>query len=184
MKRIAIAAAAALVMVGAAQAQTRAPLYGEIGYSFLEVKDEGFKANPQAIRGIVGYEFHPNVAVEGMLMFGTTEDGETVNDPFLGPVDLDVKVRNAFGLFVKPKMDFGNIEAFGRLGWARTKLRATASVPGASASGSDSDSSLAFGVGANYRFNPRMSVGLDWMRYNKDGSTKVQGWTVNFGYRF
>jgi outer membrane autotransporter protein len=185
MKRIAIAAAAALLMLGTAQAQQRSPLYGEIGYSFLEIKDQGFKANPQALRGIIGYDFHPNVAVEGMLMFGTASDDQTVVDAGTGiPVNVDVKVKNAFGVFAKPKYDFGNIEAFARLGWARTKVGVSGSALGVTVDDDASDSSFAWGLGANYRFNPRMSVGLDWMRYNKDGSAKVQGWTVSFGYRF
>ena len=41
MKRLAIAAASVLLMLGTAQAQTRAPLYGELGYSFLEFKGDG-----------------------------------------------------------------------------------------------------------------------------------------------
>lgn len=171
MKRIAIAAAAALALLGTAQAQQRAPLYGELGYSFLEFKADGFKATPGAIRGIVGYEFHPNFAAEGMLMFGTNSDSDQ---------GVDVKLKNAVGLFIKPKYDFGNIEAFGRLGWVRTDVRVT--TAGVSDSGTEND--LAWGVGANYRFNPRMSVGLDWTRYQDKDGGKIQGVTVNFGYRF
>lgn len=171
MKRLAIAAASVLLMLGTAQAQTASPLYGELGYTFLEFKGNGFKANPGAVRGIVGYEFHPNIAAEGMLMFGTNSASDQ---------GTDVKLKNAYGLFVKPKYDFGNVEAFGRLGWVRGKV----GVSNAAGSTSDSKSDFAFGLGANYRFNPRMSVGLDWMRYlDKDG-IKIQGVTVNFGYRF
>lgn len=173
MKRIAIAAAAALVMLGtSAQAQQRSPLYGEIGYSFLEFDfDDGSSVHPQALRGIIGYEFHPNIAVEGMVMFGTKGDSDEFGD---------IKLRNAFGIYAKPKMDFGNIEAFGRLGWARTKVR----FSDAFGSESESDTDFSYGLGVNYRFNPKMSAGIDWMRYfSKDGG-KIQGWTVNFGYRF
>ncbi|HEY0823471.1 MAG TPA: porin family protein [Ramlibacter sp.] len=173
MKRLAVAAASVLLMLGtAAQAQTRAPLYGELGYSFLEFKaDGGFSANPQALRGIIGYEFHPNVAAEGMLAFGTSDDSDQ---------GVNVKLRNAFGAFVKPKYNFGAAEVFARVGFARVKVREE-SVLG---SFSDSDTDFAWGLGANYNFNPRMYVGADWMRLNDSDGAKIQGWTINFGYRF
>lgn len=169
MQRIAIAAAAALLMLGTAHAQQRSPLYGELGYSFQTIKaDGGFKANPQALRGIVGYNFHPNFAGEAMLQFGTSSDEDQ---------GVDVKVDNAFGVFVKPKYDFGNIEAFGRLGWARTKVKV-------SGSGSESENDFAWGLGVNYSFNPRMYVGADWMRLHDKDGVKIDGVTLNFGYRF
>jgi len=179
MKRIAIAAAAALLVLGTAQAQTApaSPLYGELGYSFLNIKanDVNIDADTQALRGIIGYNFHPYFAVEGMAAFGTTSDDFT-----FGGVDGKVKVRNTFGIFLKPKYQINNFEVFGRLGWARTKVKVSA--VGGSASGSDND--FAYGVGVNYNINPRTYVGLDYTRLlDKDG-TKVGGWTASVGYRF
>ncbi|GAB3772439.1 hypothetical protein GCM10028796_43070 [Ramlibacter monticola] len=164
MKRIAIAAAAALLVLGTAQAQTRAtsPLYGELGYSFMTVKGFGFSADPQALRGIIGYNFHPYLAAEGMLAFNTSSDN-------------DQKVKNSFGVFLKPKYDFGNLEAYGRLGWARTELSGPID-------GQDND--FAYGVGLNYSFNPRTYVGLDWMRLADKDGVKVDGVTISIGYRF
>ena len=168
MKRIAIAAAAALLMLGTAQAQqarpAASPLYGELGYSFLDVDaDDGFNADPHALRGIVGYNFHPFFAAEGMLAFGTKSDE-------------GVKLRNAIGAFAKPKFNFGNVEVFGRLGWVRAKVRGDG--------GSETDDDFAYGVGLNYSFNPRTYVGADWMRYfDKDG-VKIDGLTLSVGFRF
>ena len=69
MKKIALASVLALVAIGA-QAQT----YGEIGYTsmtFKETKDgNAIKVSPSAIRGILGYELNPNLALEGMAAFG------------------------------------------------------------------------------------------------------------------
>ncbi len=181
MKRLAVAAASVLLMLGtAAQAQTRAPLYGELGYSFLELKDGGFKVKPHALRGIVGYEFHPNIAAEGMLAFGVRSDD--FNDG--AGTTSDVKLRHAFGVFVKPKYNFGPAEVFARLGYARVKVKFTDCDALGCASGSDSDGDFAYGIGANYNINPRMYVGADWMRLNKNDGAKLQGMTISFGYRF
>ena len=175
MKRIAIAAAAALLMIGSAQAQqaTASPLYGELGYSFVQIKESttGFNATPQALRGIIGYNFHPYFAGEAMVAIGTNSDSD---------LGVDAKLKNAFGLFIKPKYDFNNFEVFGRLGWVRTKLKAS----GNGFTVSDSDNDFAYGLGVNYNFNPRTYAGIDYMRqYDKDG-LKIDGWTINVGYRF
>jgi outer membrane autotransporter protein len=172
MKLIAIAAGSLFLALGPAHAQfAGAPLYGELGYSFLEVKDFGFKTNPQALRGIVGYNFHPYLAAEAMAGFGTSDDSDGA---------LNVKLRNMFGLYAKPKYTWNNAEVFARLGWAHTSVRASSPVR----STTDKDDDFSWGVGANYNFNPKMYVGADWMRYTKQDHIKVQGVTVSFGYRF
>jgi outer membrane autotransporter protein len=179
MIRIAIATATASVflVLGSAHAQVQAPqaspFYGELGYTLQEIENGGlgFKANPQALRGIVGYDFHPNLAAEGMLAFGTTDDSDR---------GVSVKLRNQIGVFAKPKYSFDNFEVFGRLGWVRTKLRASA--PGIAASGSDDD--FAWGAGVNYHLSPRTYVGLDYLRSLDKGGTRINGWTLGVGYRF
>jgi len=149
----------------------------------LKIKGEGLSIKPKALRGIVGYEFHPNLAVEGMLAFGVS-DGSTDVDAGI-PVNLSMKVEHAYGIYVKPKFDVTpQFEVFGRLGYAETKLKATVSALGMSASDSSSDGDFSYGLGVAYRFDPRMSVGLDYMRnYNKDG-VKIDGVTLSLGYRF
>lgn len=187
MKRIVIAAAAAFAMLGAAQAQTQnqpSPLYGELGYTFLKLKEEGTSTRNGAIRGIVGYAFHPNFAVEGMLGFAVNDDNETFVDPTIGPVNVKVKVQNSYGIFFKPKYSFNQVEVFGRLGWTRSKVKVTASAGGVSASASDSDNDFAYGAGVNYNINPRTYVGLDYMRYFSKEGTKIDGVTLGVGYRF
>jgi outer membrane autotransporter protein len=186
MKRFAIAAAAAIAMLSTgAQAQT-SPFYGEVGYTVLKFKAEGQpNLKPSALRGIVGYEFHPNLAVEGMLAFGVSNDDFNVDDGLGGVANVEVKLQHAYGIYVKPKFNVTpQFEVFGRLGYNRIKTKETDTAFGASESFSDSDGDFAYGLGAAYRFNPRMSVGLDYMRYfDKDGG-KIDGVTVSFGYRF
>jgi len=173
-----VAAIAAVLFAGAAQAQQRMPsstspaLYGELGYTWLELRDNpGFRVNPGAVRGIIGYNFHPNFAVEGMAAIGAGDDSA---------LGVDFKLRNAYGVFAKPRIEFNNFEAFARLGWVHQRVRASAG--GFSVSGSDSD--FAWGLGANYNFNPRTYVGLDYMRLFEKGSARIDGWTVSVGYRF
>jgi outer membrane autotransporter protein len=171
MKAIAIAAAAASLLVGVAahaqQAPAASPLYGELGYSWTQIHGNGFKATPGAVRGIIGYDLNPNVAVEGMLEGGTrdaTDNGVTA------------KLQSSYGLFVKPKYDFGNTEVFARAGWARTNLDLS--------TGNVSSNDFAYGVGAKYNVTPRMNVGLDYTRLADKNGVKVDGVTLGLGYHF
>jgi len=189
MKKIALIAACTLMMAGAAQAQmarsaTTGTVYGEIGYAQLKISDTGVDVKPSMLRGIVGYNFSDFLAVEGLLGFGVHKDSTTTT--FAGvPVGVEGDVRHIAGVYIKPKAMVGNaFEVFGRLGYADTRLRVTATVPGASASNSDSGSSLSYGLGANFNVAPRAYVGVDYMRYYKKDETKIDGVSVNVGYRF
>ena len=104
-----------------------------------------------------------------MLAFGVRSDGVNV-----GGVNVDVKLRNAIGVF-EAEVQLRPAEVFARVGYARVKVRATACVAGVCASDSDSDGDIAWGFGANYNINPRMYVGADWMRLNDDDGGKVIG---------
>ena len=176
MKRIAIAAAAAFLAWGSAQAQQQptrqGPFYGELGYSFLRHDSGlGFRANPQALRGIIGYNLHPNLAVEGMAAFGTRDDNDQ---------GFNSKIRHQYGVFAKPKYAIDNFEVFGRLGWVQSKLRTTSAAGTVHESGGD----FAWGVGANYNINPTTYVGVDYLRSHDKGSSKIDGVTVGVGFRF
>ena len=176
MKVIALAAAAASLLLGAAahaqQAPAASPLYGELGYSWMTVKGSGFTAHPGAIRGILGYNVSPYVGVEGMLAGGVSNSSDQ---------GVDTKLKSAYGLFVKPKYDFGNTEVFGRVGWAHTNLDLSCGV-GACSGGSAND--FAYGLGVKYNFTRNMNVGLDYMRLADKNGVKVGGVTLGVGYNF
>jgi opacity protein-like surface antigen len=178
MKRTIIVAAAAALFSFAAQAQSSAapaptPWYGELGYTVLDAHDSSisFSAKPKALRGIVGYSFHPNFAAEAMLAGGVSNGSDK---------GVDVKVQHAVGVFVKPKVAFGDFEAFARVGWTRERVRVSSGTLSASAS----DDSFAWGVGANYNFTRNTYVTLDYLRYYKKDSTRIDGVTLGVGYRF
>lgn len=191
MKLIAIAAAAcAMLLAGAAQAQmmarsaTTGTVYGELGYSQLKISEAGTSVKPGMLRGMVGYNFSDNLAVEGMLGFGVRKDSATAGIAGV-PVRVEGDVRHMYGIYVKPKAMIGNaFEVFGRLGYADTRLRSTASAGGVSATNTGSDGSFSYGLGANFNVAPRAYVGVDYMRYYKKDDVKIDGVTVSVGYRF
>lgn len=171
MKAIATAAAAASLMLGVAahaqQAAPVSPVYGELGYSWTQIHGNGFKATPGAVRGIIGYDLHPNVAIEGMLESGAGNDTDN---------GVTAKLKSGYGLFVKPKYDIGNTELFARAGWARTNVGLS--------TGDVSSSDFAYGAGVKYNVTPRVNVGLDYTRLADRNGVKVDGVTLGVGYKF
>ena len=188
MKRIAIAAAAAfLVLGGTAQAQTmpqlsKSGLYGELGYTWMKIDAAGTSARPSAIRGVLGYDFHPYLAGEFMAAGGVSDDSKngSVNGV---PTTVDVDMRNMYGLFIKVKYDWNQVQLFGSLRYAHTRVKVK-STNNNLVDSNQSDNDVAYGVGVNYRFNPQMYVGLDWMRYSNQSGHKVDGLTLGFGYHW
>jgi len=179
MKKIAIA----LAMVSASIA-AQAQMYGEIGYTSTSAKQQidglGIKASPSALRGILGYELNPHLAVEGLVAFGMTSDTLKVNG--VSVPGLELELDSAVGLYLKPKTQLNEqVELFGRVGFARVKGTSSAAGLG---SESDSDTSFSFGAGLSYAINPSTSLKADYMQYlNKDGF-KVNGFTFGLGFKF
>lgn len=171
MKVIARTAAIAALAFAAVGAQ--AQLYGELGYSGVNVDGNLSDVNLGMLTGVVGYGVHPNLAVEGMLAFG-------VNDDKVG--GAKVELEHAYGLFAKPRVMLSpNFELFGRLGYVESKLKTSA--PGyRSLRGGDGD--WAYGVGANYYFDRNSYLGANYLRsYDKDGVT-ADGLTIGVGMKF
>lgn len=176
MKKITLIAAAALLAAGAAQAQSTVGngVYGEVGYTFVNIKDEfaNVTAKPGAIRGIVGWDLHPYVALEALLSGGVSDD--TVQG-------VKVKASRTYGFYVTPKYAITpEIEVFGRLGYADSKIK----VSSGNASASGSDSSFSWGLGAKYNFSKQIYGAVDYMSYYDKDDTKATGVTLSVGYRF
>jgi opacity protein-like surface antigen len=170
-----------LAMGVSAHAQTQTPAnpwYGELAYAPVKIKEAGATdGTAKNLRGILGYELHPNVALEGLLSLGVGDASVTVNgDP------VDTRVNRVVGLYVKPKVAVSqDIELFARLGYARTKITSTSST-GDSGSGSESD--MSYGLGAAYRINDRWSAVVDYMRYHDKDGVRLQGLSAGLRLRF
>lgn len=182
LNRIA-AAAAILLLAGAAQAQQRSPWYGELGYTWMKVDAVGTSARTGLIRGIIGYEFGPYWALEGMLGGGVSDDTKNVVGADGKQHDVNFKSDTMYGLWVKPKYDFGNgFELFGRFGWSHVKVKTSSDAPDLTTD--NAQDGFNWGAGVNYHFNPKMYVGADWLQYSSKSNNHVDGMTLTFGYRW
>lgn len=175
-----LSVSAVLATAVAAQAQ----VYVEGSVTALTAKETSqgveTKSKPSNFSGLLGYNVHPNVDVEGYWGLGAgksdiTENGKNTGDEF--------KVKSSFGVFVKPKVMLSNeLELFGRLGYLENKF--SANTKNSKNTDTSTQGSLAVGVGANYYFDKRTYVSGSYMSYhNKDG-LKVNGLSVGVGYKF
>ena len=186
MKRITSSALATLLLVlGSAQAQQMPQMswsgaYAELGYTFLKMDAFGTSFRPGAIRGILGYDFHPYFALEGMAAGGVSDDDKNLTVGGI-PSNVQAKMDYMYGIWVKPKYQYQQSEVFARLGWAHTKAELRRSgFP----TRSESQDDFAWGIGANYRFRPNAYIGIDWMRYSNQSDTHVDGLTLSAGWHW
>ena len=178
MSKISLIAAAALLAAGAAQAQSTTPaqnsVYGEVGYTFVKIKEDttGVSAKPGALRGIVGWDVNPYLALEAMFATGVSDDTTQ---------GVKFKVSRSYGLYLTPKYAINSdFEVFGRLGYADSKLK----LSGGGQSFSGTDSSFSWGLGAKYNFNKQVYGALDYTSYFDKDNLKIDGVTLSVGYRF
>ena len=70
----------ALLVTGAAAQAQQAPsaLYGELALAPIQMKGDSDSGTSKNLRGIIGYELHPNVAIEGMVSFGVKSGSLTI----------------------------------------------------------------------------------------------------------
>lgn len=188
MKRMTLAAAAAtLLALGNAHAQMAMPsmsaLYGELGYTFMKIDAAGTSGRPGAIRGIIGWEFHPMFAGELMLAGGVNKDNKGVSVNGV-PTDVEFELKNMYGIFIKPRYVYQQAEVFARLGYAHTKVRAASTNNNLILGQDQSDNDFAWGIGANYRFYQNWYAGIDWMRYSNQSDHKVDGLTLSVGFHW
>ena len=191
-----IVTAAALI---AASLAAHAQFYGEVGYSVTTAKanttyggvDVSLESKPKSLRGLVGYDFTENLALEGIVGFGIGESDVTAKAAGLS-LDLGkAKLNNVIGLFITPKVQIiDGLEASLRLGVARTSVKSKL-VDSIVTTASDYDTqistSTAYGLGVRYMIDSQFSINADYMDYGRVGENKdykAKGFTIGAGYKF
>lgn len=182
--------AATLSAAAGVQAQTALPAYVEAGYTALEYRGDGLPGlKLGAARAIVGLAVHPNVAVEAVLATGLKSD--TVQNR---SIEVTAKVDNLYGVFVKPRFNpLPQLELFGRLGYVKTRLKASVASlllgpagqgPGSKLREAGSEGDAAYGIGLACSFAHDAYLSADYLSYfDKDGA-KAGGVSLGVGFRF
>lgn len=170
------ALAAAAMLTGAAGAAQAQLVYGEVGYMPLNVEASigsfNVSAKPTNVRGIIGVGLGP-LAIEGMASVSSKDDTTRVAGFDSG---VRTEVSSIMGVFLKPRIDIGPLQLYGRVGAARTELKV--------GSEKESGTNLAYGAGVSFSLSSNLTLNADYMNYYDADRIKIDGVTVGLGLQF
>ncbi len=95
----------------------------------------------------------------------------------------DLPVNNTIDISARAGMFFWDAKATGTLTAGTLVVNGTTYAAGSSISGKLDGSDLYLGLGASYKFNKAVRAGVNFTRYDIDG-TDVDTWTASLRYNF
>jgi OOP family OmpA-OmpF porin len=129
-----------------------------------------------------GWRFNPYMALElGYYDLGKYKfHGRTV----AGTLDVDGEARaKSIGLSFVGIVPIDNFDLYGRIGFARSELKANASAPLAPTpvNTKDKQNEATYGVGARWNVSPAWGVFAEWMKNDK---IEVDSYLIGVDFRF
>ena len=126
-----------------------------VGLTSCDRKDMAWKA-------IVGYQFHPNVAVEG----GYTHFGKYTASGAPGTVEIKVKAWELLGILSWPLAQ--GFSVYGKAGVYFWDADATVTAGATRVGLNDDGTSWTAGLGVAYDFTRNFTARAEWQRYSED----------------
>ena len=137
--------------------------YLGIQYGIVTFSESGIPDfEPTALVGRYGKFTSDNIAVEGRLGFGLSDDSQDIG---IG-VDADIEIDHILGVYgaYYSGTSSSTTRAYGILGFTQAEF--TATIPGfGSVSADDSDISL--GLGVNFEIGGNGFINLEYMNYGE-----------------
>jgi len=146
---------AALIVAGGVLAPSAfAQTYAGASYSYLQLDTSGEKVKLGALTGRLGYEFNPNVAIEGEGSVGVSDD-EYADGSVPDEISLDYQI--AAYVVGKLPLPYG-ATLFGRVGYHDTKLDEELQL--------SDGSGLAYGAGLEFDITDSIAARFDYTEYD------------------
>ena len=156
--------------------------YIEVGHTWVNAEKSGRTYSPTALRLVAGYGITENLAAEAMLVTGLA--GSNISGSNTGgSYQIDAKVSPSYGLFLKPRVQFGasnENELFGRIGYFKSRYDAALKAGSGTTDASGDQSDVAIGAGAKFGLAKDTHLTVDYMRYADKNGLNVDGVTVGF----
>ena len=146
--------------------------YGGLQYALVTYDEDGIdEVEPTALVGRFGKFVSENVAIEGRLGFGLSDDSVDV-----GPFDVDVEVEYLFGFYgVFHTNSNSDTSVYGVLGFTQGELEGSAM----GITVSEDDSGLSYGFGINIK-----SFTIEYMSYIDEDDYDVTAISLGFATEF
>lgn len=170
MKAVVLSVAVALA-VGSVVAH--ADPYAGVNLTKVNYKEDGFDtASPTALTFRLGNQFNQNLAVEGRLGLGLSEDQVE---------GITVELDRYFGVYAKAILPASEtFSIYGLVGYTDGDL--TFSIPGFSLSSSDSD--FSFGFGVDIQVSKTVILNAEFAQLVKGDGFEVEGVSFGLGFKF
>lgn len=172
-----------LLLVASSAFAAEPGFYAGVNYAQTDYKQSGFPTvSPTALVFKLGKELNPNLAIEGRLGIGLSDDSVGID---LGiPVTVGLDIDNFYGVYLKGRLPIGTVTPYGLIGWTKGKLTATVAGGGISVSGSDSDSGVSYGLGVDFPVGKTTAINLEYAQLLKGDGYKINGISVGLAFRF
>ena len=147
------------------------------GFGMVTYEEQGLpEAEPSALVGRLGYHITSNIAIEGRLGFGISDD-----DINFAGVPVAVEVDQLVGAYAVGYLPLA--EAFSLYGLAGFSYgEGSASAAGYSLD--DDDTDFSYGVGATFDVTQNVAGYIEWAQYFDESSYEVTGITLGASYHF
>jgi len=166
----------ALIALALAASAAHAGMYAGVNYSLVEYDEAGFDSvEPTALVLRLGNELTPNLAVEGRIGFGVSDDSIDV----LGTT-VDVEVDQFFGVYVRGIAPLGSVALYGLIGYTDGELSAKAN--GITVSADDSD--MSYGVGADFALSKASAINVEWASLLSTSDYDVTALSIGYRHNF
>ena len=171
---IAVVSAAFAATSALAQETTPRPIYGNLGYTFI---DGGNGANLGAATGRVGAKFGRYLGVEGEAAIGVDSDRS-----YIGSTPINTKLKHSFAGYGVGYLPLSQkFDLFGRVGYGTNRLKISTPL----ASDSTSFESWNYGGGVQYHFDDANGLRAEYTRYDfNKGRGAADTWGLSYVRRF
>ncbi|MEM6666485.1 MAG: porin family protein [Pseudomonadota bacterium] len=177
--KLVLSSLAALGLVALPAAAQDSNFYGDVGYQFINVDEDGIEADLGTIVAHGGYQFTDFLSAEGELAVGIQDEDVTVSG-----VDVEVGLNYLIGAYGRVQAPLGeNLTVFARAGIVNAELEAEASGGGITVSESDSETGAGFGVGGEFHFDGVNGIRLDYTRYDIE-DLEADAFTIAYSRKF
>lgn len=177
-----ISSLATAALVAAPAIAQEGSFYGDIGYQYISVDEDGVEADLGAIVAHGGYNFTDFLSVEGEVAVGIQDEDVSVGD--VDPIDVSVGLNYLIGAYGRVQAPLSeNFTVFARAGVVNAELEAEASAGGVTASESESETGAGYGVGGEFRFDAVNGVRFDYTRYDIE-DLEADAFTIAYSRKF
>lgn len=151
--------------------------YFEAGYARITYKESGIpNYSLGALKGTYGVVVSEGIALEGSLAAGVSDDTQTITN-----TSVKLSLDYMYGVYARPFWKIGDkAEIFGRLGYTKGKLKATAGNQNLTTDGSD----FSYGLGAAFNLSKDTQMVVDYMSYYDKSDTEIAGFGIALKWNF